>query len=174
MRMYNFTVVCVTEVLKMEITALVQPWAVMAVALLVSCYILYGRHKPGPAAPAAGASAAAAPPPYVMWLEETAAADVSQVGGKASNLGKLLAAGFQVPHGFCVSARAFTEQLGAMGLLSEVEDLFSCTGSAAGAGEVRERLASLRLAVAGLADEGELIPALQASCPRPRPKPSAA
>src|SRR4051794_1121511 len=46
-------------------------------------------------------------------LDLTAAdADLSQVGGKALNLGVLLRAGFPVPHGFCVTTAAYDQVVG--------------------------------------------------------------
>lgn len=47
------------------------------------------------------------PAPLVIPLEQLRAVDVAVVGGKAANLGELVAAGFPVPAGFCVSTTAF-------------------------------------------------------------------
>lgn len=45
--------------------------------------------------------------PLVIDLKEAARAELRVVGGKALNLGKLLAAGFPVPHGFCLTTAAY-------------------------------------------------------------------
>ncbi len=44
---------------------------------------------------------------FVHPLDELSMADVALVGGKAARLGELAGAGFPVPHGFCVTTRAF-------------------------------------------------------------------
>ena len=45
--------------------------------------------------------------PLVVGLGELRAADVPRVGGKAANLGELMAAGLPVPDGFCVTTDAY-------------------------------------------------------------------
>lgn len=46
-------------------------------------------------------------PVWVRPLSTVGAADVSRVGGKGANLGVLIAAGLNVPEGFCVTTEAF-------------------------------------------------------------------
>lgn len=48
---------------------------------------------------------------YVVWLGEYGGDGTNQAGAKASNLSKLLQAGFPVPDGFVVTANAFQEFL---------------------------------------------------------------
>ncbi len=45
--------------------------------------------------------------PPVVYLGELRAADLPRVGGKAANLGELMAAGLPVPDGFCVTTDAY-------------------------------------------------------------------
>ncbi len=47
----------------------------------------------------------------ITWLHELRAADVPSVGGKAANLGELIAAGFPVPPGFCVTISGYRAAL---------------------------------------------------------------
>jgi phosphohistidine swiveling domain-containing protein len=46
---------------------------------------------------------------YVRWFDEIRAADVGLVGGKAANLGEMVAAGLPVPPGFCLCAQAYRD-----------------------------------------------------------------
>ncbi|WP_282329670.1 PEP/pyruvate-binding domain-containing protein [Pseudarthrobacter sp. AL07] len=48
-------------------------------------------------------------PPPILGLEAVTAAMVPLVGGKAANLGELLAAGLPVPDGFCLTTEAYRE-----------------------------------------------------------------
>lgn len=48
-----------------------------------------------------------APTGYVLELEQAAAAPLAMVGGKALNLGRLVAAGLPVPRGFCLTTGAY-------------------------------------------------------------------
>lgn len=51
------------------------------------------------------------PTPLVLPLSEVRRRDRAQVGGKAANLGELMAAGFAVPSGFCLTTAAFGQFL---------------------------------------------------------------
>ena len=53
---------------------------------------------------------------HVVWFEECQAADAPVLGGKASSLVALLAAGLPVPPGFAVSATGYRTTLAAGGL----------------------------------------------------------
>ncbi|MEI6286029.1 MAG: phosphoenolpyruvate synthase [Bacillota bacterium] len=46
---------------------------------------------------------------YALALKDAACSDVANVGGKAANLHALIAAGFNVPPGFCITTTAFRE-----------------------------------------------------------------
>ncbi|MDQ0822956.1 phosphohistidine swiveling domain-containing protein [Arthrobacter sp. V4I6] len=70
-----------------------------------------------PASPAADDLLVA---PLVIDLKEAGSAQLRFVGGKALNLGKLLAAGFPVPSGFCLTTEAYERALPA-----EIADLAS-------------------------------------------------
>ena len=45
--------------------------------------------------------------PFTLLLDDTSATDHAKVGGKGANLGELVAAGFNVPPGFCVTTDVF-------------------------------------------------------------------
>ena len=49
--------------------------------------------------------------PLVLSLRKSASATRTRVGGKAANLGRMLAAGLPVPMGFCITTKAFEEFL---------------------------------------------------------------
>lgn len=75
---------------------------------------------------------------------------VAAAGGKAANLGEMLAAGFDVPDGFCVRAAAYREALelaGARGLAEAVDAGTADDGARrpALAARLRERLATVEL-----------------------------
>jgi pyruvate,water dikinase len=44
---------------------------------------------------------------FIVWFEEVNKEDVSIVGGKGANLGEMTNAGFPIPYGFVVTAKAF-------------------------------------------------------------------
>src|SRR5947207_1789136 len=66
------------------------------------------RHEPGTAGAAAG--------PLVMALDRLDRAALPFAGGKAANLGELIAAGFPVPAGFCVTTAAYRAAAAAVDL----------------------------------------------------------
>ena len=45
----------------------------------------------------------------VVDLAEVSAGNIAEVGGKAANLGELIAAGFDVPQGFCITTAAYRQ-----------------------------------------------------------------
>lgn len=53
--------------------------------------------------------------PWVLAFEQVRAHDIARVGGKGANLGELVAAGFPVPPGFCITTAAYTRFLEAFG-----------------------------------------------------------
>jgi len=63
----------------------------------------------------------------VVPFADIRASDLAEVGGKGANLGEMLAAGFPVPGGFCVTTAAYTEFLAtcseASRLLDEIDAL---------------------------------------------------
>ena len=88
----------------------------------------------------------------VRWLEEVRRADTALAGGKAANLGELLAHGFPVPPGFVVTAPACKAFYDALGLTAELERL---GGSSAAEAE------AAREAIASRVHEGPIPPALE-------------
>ncbi|MCE3555157.1 phosphoenolpyruvate synthase [Pseudonocardia sp. RS11V-5] len=67
-------------------------------------------------------------PPDTHWvrpLSEVTAKDADLVGGKAANLGELVAAGFPVPNGFAVTADAYRDSMAAAGVHEELGTLYS-------------------------------------------------
>ncbi|MFC9334131.1 PEP/pyruvate-binding domain-containing protein [Arthrobacter sp. NPDC057009] len=59
----------------------------------------------------------------VLGLGDLSASMLPQVGGKAANLGELLAAGLPVPEGFCLTTEAYVQAVGPLGLAEVHEAL---------------------------------------------------
>jgi phosphohistidine swiveling domain-containing protein len=64
--------------------------------------------------------------PDILWLDEVRRGDVAVAGGKAANLGELIAQGFPVPPGFVLAAPAYQRFAAGIGL----NDLVLRVGSA--------------------------------------------
>ncbi|MDR7081875.1 pyruvate,water dikinase [Arthrobacter ginsengisoli] len=99
------------------------------------------------ALPSASANASA-DKPLVLDLGGIGDAPLRLIGGKALNLGKLLAAGFSVPHGFCLTTVAYelAAPPGLDALAAELDALGSGAGEASGtvtAGTVAGRARAL-------------------------------
>lgn len=63
---------------------------------------------------------------YVLGFHEVDRADLPLVGGKGMNLGELSKmGGIQVPHGFCVTTKAYERMIGENGRVSELIDQLS-------------------------------------------------
>ena len=58
---------------------------------------------------------------YIKHFEDICDEDLSLVGGKAWNLGKLTRAGFHVPAGFCITTDAYRQVIGSLDQLSSDE-----------------------------------------------------
>ncbi|WP_245827855.1 PEP/pyruvate-binding domain-containing protein [Sinomonas mesophila] len=87
--------------------------------------------------------------PVVVPLEALRAGMVDEAGGKAANLGEMLAAGFEVPDGFCILASAYREALDraeARGLAEAVDAEEDGGRRLELAARLRERLADVGLA----------------------------
>jgi pyruvate,water dikinase len=80
---------------------------------------------------------------YVVSLESVRQADAARVGAKAAALGTLLAAGYPVPPGLCVTAAAFRLALGAR--MAQVDAIVqgSELGDLAGAAPAQEAIERL-------------------------------
>jgi pyruvate,water dikinase len=87
----------------------------------------------------------------VLRLGEAGDNHRSLVGGKAFNLGKMIAAGLPVPHGFCVTTTAFDHFLAACPRRTELSNLLAqCSGDEMGriaelSREVRSCLAEVHV-----------------------------
>ena len=64
--------------------------------------------------------------PLIVALDHVDAGALSLVGGKAANLGELIAAGLPVPGGFCVTTEAYRDVAAAAGL-AEILDRLAAT-----------------------------------------------
>jgi len=95
--------------------------------------------------------------PLVRQLEEVGRGDIATVGGKAANLGAMLAAGLAVPGGFVVTTAAYRQAMDEGGVASELravlgEALSGDPADAARLARDAERLRAL-VATAGVPDE---------------------
>ena len=59
-------------------------------------------------------------PTYTCPLDELRRSDSTEFGGKSAGLGELLSAGLEVPSGFAISARAFTDFIEETGLAGTI------------------------------------------------------
>lgn len=62
---------------------------------------------------------------FTSLLSDVGLDELRQVGGKAANLGHLIGAGFPVPKGFCVLARAYESFLADEGLERRIDEILS-------------------------------------------------
>ncbi|HYU20630.1 MAG TPA: PEP/pyruvate-binding domain-containing protein [Chloroflexota bacterium] len=69
-------------------------------------------------------------PSLIVPLEALRGNDVERAGGKAANLGELIAGGFPVPPGFCVTVQAYSQVTKAAGLAESIEAALQTAGSA--------------------------------------------
>ena len=60
--------------------------------------------------------------PYIVWLNEIQAKDMTLVGQKCGNLGQMSSAGLPVPTGFCVTVDAYLEHIAASGLWPQIQE----------------------------------------------------
>ena len=60
---------------------------------------------------------------FVVWFKEVGKEDVGLVGGKGANLGEMTQAGFPVPNGFIVTAKAYFHFLDEEHLRDKIHDL---------------------------------------------------
>jgi hypothetical protein len=61
----------------------------------------------------------------IAWFHEVDLGDISLVGGKGANLGKMARAGLPVPPGFCVTTDAYKQFIHEMDLWTEMERLLA-------------------------------------------------
>ncbi len=60
---------------------------------------------------------------YLLWFAEISKEDTLLVGGKGANLGEMVKAGFPVPPGFVIVAKAYKEFLEKNGLDKKIKDI---------------------------------------------------
>jgi pyruvate, water dikinase len=58
--------------------------------------------------------------PAIRWIDDLRLEDADSVGGKAGNLGELMAAKFPVPPGFVITSDAYLDAMGAAGVRSQL------------------------------------------------------
>jgi len=87
----------------------------------------------------------------VLGLHEVRAGDAGSAGGKAANLGELLAKGFPVPPGFVISSSAYVEFLGQLDMDAELREIGDAPRS-----ELPQRCASVRRRI----ESTDLLPGL--------------
>ncbi len=61
----------------------------------------------------------------IRWIEDVNKNDVSEVGGKAANLGEMLKVGFPIPWAFVITTTAYENFLNVSGLDAEINSLLS-------------------------------------------------
>ena len=61
----------------------------------------------------------------IRWIEDINKNDVSEVGGKAANLGEMLKAGFPIPLAFVITTAAYEKFLNVSGLDAEINSILS-------------------------------------------------
>lgn len=95
---------------------------------------------------------------FIKHFSEIDEADLSHVGGKGLNLGKLTRAGFQVPQGFCVTTDAY--RFSVQGLseqnASRIKDLVLSTELVTAVHTAREQLQTVTVAVRSSATAEDL------------------
>ena len=116
--------------------------------------------------------------PLVVALDHVGAGALPLVGGKAANLGELIAAGLPVPAGFCVTTEAYRDVATASGLAEILDRLAATPAGDAGAlaelaRQARERILAMAVpapvadaVAAAYLDLGDGVPV--AVRPRPR------
>ena len=100
---------------------------------------------------------------WVAPLESVGSGDVASVGGKAANLGELIAAGFPVPGGFVVTARSYLLAVERAGVRDEFLRRFRSLDPDDHVGLAAEA-ASLAATVGSMVVPDEVIEAVTAAC----------
>lgn len=100
---------------------------------------------------------------FVLWFDEPGATQLSLVGGKGANLARLVAAGFVVPRGFCVTTEAYGDFVGHQGLQDRI---LATMADATERGAVAERAGAIRDMVAAQPVPGAIAEATLAAYDR--------
>lgn len=78
----------------------------------------------------------------IAWFHELDLGDISLVGGKGANLGKMARAGLPVPPGFCVTTDAYKQFINEMDLWTEMERLLATLPAREAGEKIRQRVES--------------------------------
>jgi pyruvate,water dikinase len=76
----------------------------------------------------------------IAWFHEANLGDISLVGGKGANLGKMARAGLPVPPGFCVTTDAYKQFISEMDLWTEMERLLATLPAREAGERIRQRI----------------------------------
>lgn len=76
----------------------------------------------------------------IAWFHDENLGDLSLVGGKGANLGKMARAGLPVPPGFCVTTDAYKLFINEMDLWTEMEHLLATLPAREAGAKIRERI----------------------------------
>jgi len=76
----------------------------------------------------------------IAWFHELDLGDISLVGGKGANLGKMARAGLPVPPGFCVTTDAYKQFISEMDLWTEMERLLATLPAREAGEKIRRRI----------------------------------
>ncbi|MBC2717071.1 MAG: hypothetical protein HF978_17340 [Desulfobacteraceae bacterium] len=99
---------------------------------------------------------------YVSFLSEVNLDNISETGGKAAHLGKLLQAGFPVPSGFCIKISAFDAFFDATNLNGPVNEIAS-TIDYSSIREVETKSAEIRELITAAEIPGEITDVISKS-----------
>ena len=81
----------------------------------------------------------------IAWFHEIDLGDISLVGGKGANLGKMARAGLPVPPGFCVTTDAYKQFIREMNLWTEMEHLLATLPAREAGERIRQRMENARM-----------------------------
>ncbi len=81
----------------------------------------------------------------IAWFHEIDLGDISLVGGKGANLGKMARAGFPVPPGFCVTTEAYKHFINESGLWPEMERLLATAPTRESGEKIRQMIEKANL-----------------------------
>ncbi|AUI53393.1 pyruvate, water dikinase [Arthrobacter crystallopoietes] len=95
-------------------------------------------------------------PGTVLPLAKLDGGMLAWVGGKAANLGGLIAAGLPVPDGFCITTTAYQRVAAEVGLDAILAELETAAGAGASAGGNRDTSAEGAAALAGMAERARV------------------
>ena len=83
----------------------------------------------------------------IAWFHEAGLGDISLVGGKGANLGKMARAGLPVPPGFCVTTDAYKQFINETGLWIEMERLLATVPARESGEKIRQMIEKANMPV---------------------------